>query len=61
MPRIQAHLEELRQQEEDARVGLSRPEMKPGTHSQLRALLQRIEDERAGILRSLDQISDYVQ
>ncbi len=61
LPRIQAHLEELRLQEQDARALLALPEMKPGTHSQLRALLQRIADERAGILRSLDQVSDSVQ
>jgi len=61
LPRIQTHLEELRLQEEDARAGLARPEAKPGLHSQLRALLQRIEEERTGILRSLDQVSKLVQ
>lgn len=61
LPRIQAHLEELRLQEEDARAVLARPETKPGMHSQLRALLQRIAEERAGILSSLDQISNSVQ
>lgn len=61
LPRIQAHLEELRLQEQDARAVLSRPETKPGTHSQLRALLQRIDEERAGILMSLEQLSHSVQ
>jgi hypothetical protein len=61
LPRIQEHLRDLRLQEEDARAGLARPEAKPGVHSQLRALLQRIEDERLGILKSLDQNTNTVQ
>ncbi len=55
MPRIQAHLEQLRLQEEDAKKLLSHPEPKPGVHGQIRALLQRIADERAGLEASISE------
>lgn len=54
LTRIQAHLEELRLQEKDALDILSRPESKPGTHAQLRALVQRIRDERVGLQKSVE-------
>ena len=54
--RIQAHLEELRLQEKDALEILSRPETKPGTHAQLRALVQRIRDERTGLQKSAQEL-----
>ena len=56
LPRIKAHLEDLCRQEQDALTLLSRPEAKPGIHGQLRALLQRIADERAGIEKSLQEL-----
>jgi hypothetical protein len=56
LTRIQAHLEELRLQEKDALEILSRPEAKPGTHTQLRALLRRIREERQGLERSAAEL-----
>jgi len=56
LSRIQAHVEELRQQEKDALDLLSRPESKPGTHAQLRALIQRICEERQGLEKSVSEL-----
>jgi hypothetical protein len=56
LPNIQSHLDELRSQEEDALTMLSRPEPKPGTHSQLKSLLQRIAAERSGLEQALSEV-----
>ena len=56
LARIQAHLEELRLQERDALEVLSFPESKPGTHAQLRALVQRIRAERRGLQKAVEDL-----
>ncbi|MGZ4815260.1 MAG: hypothetical protein ACXVZV_07620 [Terriglobales bacterium] len=52
---IQAHLEQLRLQEQDAKLLLSQPEPRPGVHRQLPALLRRLSAERAGLQASLTE------
>lgn len=51
--RIQAHLESLRQQEEDARVELARPGVQPWIREQLTRLMARLITERTAIEKSL--------
>ena len=50
---ILEYLKELEIQERDARLGLTKPEFKPGLHRKLHQLIARISKERAGLVRAI--------
>jgi hypothetical protein len=53
---IADHLKELDWQAREARLALEQPEIKPGTHKQLRRLLSRISKEKAGLIRATAKV-----
>ena len=59
--RIQAHLDTLRQQEEDAQQELSQPDVHPWIRQQLKRLIERLSDERMTIEKAVADQSGEIE